>query len=1069
MTDYSHPSGLPDAYDRASSAPDRARLVFPEGAFLQGADLNELQSLEARRNKRVGQMVAKDGDRISGAAIIVNSIASTVTLDSGSIYISGDVRPVASATLTGIPMTGTVQIGVRLQTTLVTYADDPSLLGLQPGSEAEGQPGAARQNEVIVWAVSTDTQDGDFFPVYLIKDGTVIDQTPPPSLTGVNAAIASYDRDAHGSYIVSGCEVTALGKIGTDQIFSIQSGVANINGFKRSRDYALRHAQTEDPDLISNPAEPHSYTGTLSTVVTVNHPPIAAVQQAIVTKRVTETVLRGLTAGGTDALGNSSVVAIESVVQGGTTFSSSAYTLAGDAVSWAPAGSEPAASSTYQVTYLYNAAVTPDAITDTTVTVSGGVIGQPVLISYTSKLPRVDLLCLDQSGNSVMVKGISARSGAIAPLTPSTLLKLAEVSNDWYNLPTIKNDGTHALTFDQLARVVSRLLTVLDEFDRSALANDITSRAPVAKQGIFTDTFADDFYRDQGEAQTAAIVDGTVQLAVDAVSISRLLDTAAFLPYTEEIVIRQDLATSSRKINPYANLSRMPSALALTPSVDYWTDQVTEWTSPVTQQFSGGLTVPPNSTVSGIITSSTTINEVVSERSTVATTLRQISVAWALSGFGVGENLATLTFDGVDVKPAGTQTADSNGRISGTFTIPAGIPTGSRRVRATGAAGSFAEAIFVGSGQIEVDTMRKVTLVQRIPQITSTNPATVNQSLFRRPDPLAQTFTLDEDRQIVGLNFKFTNIGDRTKGVRVQILDTANGYPADTVLAEAFVDMTSVVTTALTQARFVAPVFLHSDREYAICIMTDDPNHAVAISRLGDVDTATQTFVASQPYTVGVLFSSANHSAWTAEQDADLTFQLVAASFSATSLSVPLGTFALSTISDVVARASVELPTADAGFRFELVRADSSVVKLASDQTLSFDSYVSETVTLRAILTGTAKISPCLFPGAIFATGRIRTSGTYVTRAFQMGSAVAVNAIMAALLPAGSSVSVDCDATDDSWQSMTIGTTGALGGGWIEPKFTKSSFTATNGRVRITLAGGPGARPAVARLRAYSI
>src|SRR5215207_2165943 len=105
---HEHPSGLPAAYDRSLTAPSRARLIWPEGAFLQGADLNELQSLEARRNRRVGNMVAKDGDRVEGAEIFIDREAGTATCGSGRIFVAGDVRPVAAANLTAVPMAGEV-------------------------------------------------------------------------------------------------------------------------------------------------------------------------------------------------------------------------------------------------------------------------------------------------------------------------------------------------------------------------------------------------------------------------------------------------------------------------------------------------------------------------------------------------------------------------------------------------------------------------------------------------------------------------------------------------------------------------------------------------------------------------------------------------------------------------------------------------------------------------------------------------------------------------------------------------------------------------------------------------
>jgi hypothetical protein len=41
--------------------------------------------------------------------------------------------------------------------------------------------------------------------------------------------------------------------------------------------------------------------------------------------------------------------------------------------------------------------------------------------------------------------------------------------------------------------------------------------------------------------------------------------------------------------------------------------------------------------------------------------------------------------------------------------------------------------------------------------------------------------------------------------------------------------------------------------------------------------------------------------------------------------------------------------------------------------------------------------------------------------------------------------------------------------GFIEQTYDKASFTAVNGRLRLTLTGTPAARPTVADLRAFSI
>ena len=88
---FEHPL-IPGAFDRSVDKPDMADVVFVEGRILQGAELNEAQSILRGRIARAGGLSARDGDRISGAAIIVDSDAGTVTLEAGTIYASGDVR-----------------------------------------------------------------------------------------------------------------------------------------------------------------------------------------------------------------------------------------------------------------------------------------------------------------------------------------------------------------------------------------------------------------------------------------------------------------------------------------------------------------------------------------------------------------------------------------------------------------------------------------------------------------------------------------------------------------------------------------------------------------------------------------------------------------------------------------------------------------------------------------------------------------------------------------------------------------------------------------------------------------
>ncbi|XAI96344.1 hypothetical protein [Microcystis phage Mae-JY30] len=1051
---FEHPSGIPGTFDRAQNKPEWQSLVFGGDGerFVQAAELNEAQTVIRGRHRRLGRLIAKDGDRVDGAAAIVDAEAGQVILTPGRLYVRGDVLPVAQAVLSDVPMAGSVEIGVRLLTEWIDHEDDPTLVGLVDGSLAQGEPGAARERVSLSWALIGDGGAGEFVPVYLMVDGTIIDQTPPPSLDGINQAIAIYDRGAHGSYVVSGCRVTALGKIGASQAFSIEEGEANINGFKRTRYEALRHLQEEDCDIEEVAGEVKTWpAGAGAQTFTVNLPPIAAVNSVLVTKEVTDTITRGGTAGGSDALGNNSVTQIIEVKQGGTTYTvTTDYVRTGDAIDWSPAGAEPATGSSYTVKYRYLALVTPTSFTDTTITLpAGGVEGTNVIIGYDWKLPRIDVLCLNETGRVAYVKGISARRNPLPPAVPPSLLPLAEIANNWSEKPAVVNSGIRSVPYAELWRFLGRIIDHERLIQLERIKSGIDAREPVAKKGLFVDPFTSDFYRDEGVVQTASVGDGVLELAITPTFFFGTLTEPVMLNYTEEVIIEQDLKTGCMKVNPYQNFNPMPAGLKISPAADYWEVAQTQWASPATVEFNRGIRRD-----NGPLVVSSEATQVVDQRQQQATFLRQIAVAFVIEGMGVGEILETLTFDGIDVKPEGEQTADANGEITGSFVIPSNIPAGAKIIEATGQGGSRASATFVGQGVITTTVLRRVTTIERWER-----PRVVQERTVSGVDPLAQTFTPPEARQLVGIDFHICAVGEQTNALLVHQVSVEVGIPTQDVVAEAFVSMVGA-ETGWKSARYNLPVLTRPDRESAVVIKTDDADHSLSIATVGDFDADRQSFVAAQPYTTGVLLSSSNASTWTPHQNDDLTFRLVAAKFGPLTKTVSLGSFDLVNCSDLQVRADVELPSPDCSVVFEIVRADNSVIRLLPYQVLQLTEYVTETVQLRAILSGTEKLSPVLFPPVVLVAGEIATSGTYVTRAFKLGSAVKLTSYIKANLPSGSTLAMEYDQADGDWQTLPFIANELLSDPrWIEKKYEQTGITATEGRIRITITGGPAARP----------
>ena len=156
----------------------------------------------------------------------------------------------------------------------------------------------------------------------------------------------------------------------------------------------------------------------------------------------------------------------------------------------------------------------------------------------------------------------------------------------------------------------------------------------------------------------------------------------------------------------------------------------------------------------------------------------------------------------------------------------------------------------------------------------------------RRWDPLAQSFFVEESEGIFvtkcGVYFNTVDTGNLPVVMQLRTLEL--GTPSQKVLplSEVFLDPSQITTSengsAITFFEFDAPVYLQGGTEYAIVLLSQSPDYSVFISRVGEEDLQSQTFVSNQP-TLGSLFKSQNASTWEPSQWEDLKFQLFRADF----------------------------------------------------------------------------------------------------------------------------------------------------------------------------------------------
>ncbi|ENN94680.1 phage related protein, virulence-associated [Bartonella vinsonii subsp. berkhoffii str. Tweed] len=1037
-----HESGLPFAIDRSRGKEEQQSVVFyGQRPFIQSGELNEVQTIIRGRHDRLGRLVAQEGDRVERADAFVNKETRTVTLTEGKIYIAGDIFPVLEAVLNNVSMVGRLEIGVKLQKKWITHEDDPELLGQVPGTLAEGEPGAARETAKLVWALKEDAQAGTFFPVYILQDGVLIDQKSPSLLEPAMQAIATYDR-AHGHYIVNGCRVSALGPNNGCQVFSIQEGEANINGFKRKRLAALRHEEREDFSTSVVPSETHIFAppkGKTSFTFKSYYSPIADIHSLLLTKEKTVNVTRGAVAAGRDGVPDKSITSFLKVVQGNKEFKEGTdFKKTGDTIDWAPVGDEPAGGSTYKVTYRYRAQVTADKVTAQEITVSGGAEGGDIIVSYTYKLPRIDRIGLNTGGNVVYIKGISS-DDPMAPSVPDDVLSLATITNNWLETPGVVNDGTRVAPYDEMWRYFQRVFSLDRLMQLERIKSNVDSKEPVAKKGMFADPFLDDSYRDEGFQQTGAVGNGILQLAIDPTFYTAPLKAPVILDWTNEVIIAQELTTACEKINPYQNFAPLPGTVTLTPATDFWHEQRTDWLSSITNQIIMGK--HRGSTIRRTEVSDNFINT----HQEQTDFLRQITLHFKIEGFGKGEILTSLTFDGVNVLPTNRLVANSNGVLEGTFKIPQNITAGTKNVVARGKGGTIATGLFTGKGVIDVKVMRR----------------TITVKIWEKDDPQAQVFIPDETRQITGIDFHLCKIGNQDHDLVIDLVTTENGYPTADIQAQSFYSMKGA-KTGWAQARYDVPLLVPDDRLTAFVIKTDDSNHSVSLAKLGDFDAEKQRYVSSHPYVTGPRFSSVNAQSWTAHQDEALAFRVLAARYTQTEKTIDLGSFDLVDCSDLQVRAAIELPSSDCSVIFEIERNNGTVYQLLPFQLLSLTEYISEKIKLRAILKGTEKLSPVLFAPVQLIAGKIHKTATYVTRAFAFGEKARLTSYIKTFLPGGATFSLEMQLDDGAFTPLTLEETEQLSEPlWTERKFVSSDKTAKQARLKLTLTGGPAARSMV--------
>lgn len=638
-------------YDRTDASKNYERHLFRAGYGLQSAELNEIQQASIGRIQSIGDALFKDGDIVKDCACLVDQDTGEVTLNGGALYLRGAVRGVAPAAFT-IPIDRAVAVGIRLVETTVTEIEDADLRDPAVGTRNYQEPGAARLKVEALWAWDGDAGTGDFFAVYTVENGILLSKAPPPQLDSVTTALARYDRDsAGGNYVITGFNVSAAFDKDAGQLITLVSeGRARVNGYGVEIPRGVRLVETMDRDVQNVVAEPKTFVPDANGKmrVTLDNAPVVAVNQVRTTAERTVTVVHGAFTGAKDPLPDNAILSLVQVTQGGTLYQQGVdYKLTSGQVDWSLAGAEPAPGSSYTVKYQYQtASATIEAQDETGFTVSGAVSGTLLTTDYSFALPRIDAIVLDSEGRVTRIKGVASQYATAEPAVPDSQLKIATLYQTWGGDPVVRQDAVIVMPMDELQGLRGMVLDLFDLVATERLRNDIGLTEPAAKRGVFVDPLTNDNLRDAGVTQTAAIINGELMLPIDAAitKFGAAITAPVTLDYTLESIVEQSNRTGAMKVNPYQAFDPIPATVTLEPGVDFWTETQTTWASTITQRFVVG-------SGNASSTSTSTSVQLVSSNASAAQFLRPIQVGFTIKGFGPGEQLQRLTFDGITVTP----------------------------------------------------------------------------------------------------------------------------------------------------------------------------------------------------------------------------------------------------------------------------------------------------------------------------------------------------------------------------------------------------------------------------------
>lgn len=904
-------------YQRVLGVPER---------YIQARELTVIQGMVQSQLKDIADTLYKNGSVIEGCQIILDG--NDVIITAGKIYYKGFIitSPETKLTITG---EGEENIGVNITETIITEDIDASLRGQVPSSEAYGQPGAHRL-QITAQVVIDNNAD---LNLYKLIDGVPQTTSTRPEMSELYNILARRTYDESENYLVNGLNVFARPYDDNQIELTIDAGKCYVLGYEVTKPYPTRILRNKCTATRSAIDSYH----TVETGVT-DYPFAYQPLANVIHVKGNVEVIGGTfyrSANSFDDLNLPNLVQIIKVYLSDPYTEyvlGEDYTKNGDRITWLSGGpnTPPSIGQAYSVDYVDRRAliadtdyeiVTEDGIDHIRLLPSentlGLVPGTQMEFAYTYYLARKDILYIDREGNILIAEGVpNDRDRVPTPQVPNSVLARAEI----YMAPNstdveVENYDVRRLSMPDLHKVVKRLENIEYNLAVKDLDDPNLYRvSPTQLRSIFTDGFVG-FLRGNlshplwyGGIDTINKVFGCPYRAINYLDFNVSSTTAVlkgdkyFLPYTDEAYINQPLASGSYKINPYSVYERI-GIISIEPPTRYYTESVIikESTKTITVQNNQTIQLSSGTgytTTSSQVTSTWFVDKILRDEAMefipqTTITLRGVNFYPNQDNLAVYFDDSKLAATPIEGTLGGTEPGTVKSKNDGTFSLTFIIPgntfrTGMRKVEVKNQY-QTAKTSFTAQGtrrlyeRIRYREVTKTTTTYVAPPPPPPPPPPPRP---RPRDPLSQTFYNPEAGYITKLDLYFKAKDPGNIPAFVQIRNIETGYPGGELYTHKLIYPNEINTSsdgsAKTTVVFDSPIYLEADKEYSIVIGSDSDAYEIFIADMGETDLLTNAPITRQPYFHGIMFSSANGTAWTAHQMSDIKFTLYRAKFNPT-------------------------------------------------------------------------------------------------------------------------------------------------------------------------------------------